>query len=159
MVTGFQCALCHKKFSRNFLKTFRAPFSKNSGWGCLLFCLIVPEKFPEHLLTVSHKCLRKPSTKTSRFVWVCLSFCPPELKERKPPGDYSSGFFYCLPVTLWKCPYCLMQALEKCVVLFASNSLKMSALLDRGKVCSIVWELRSEYFLLGILKKSLVWTS
>ena len=50
--------------------------------------------------------------------------------------------WYCLPVTLWKCQCCLIVIwnLEKFVVLFASNSLKIAVLFDVSsrKVRSIV---------------------
>ena len=49
-------------------------------------------------------------------------------------------FYFNLEEALRKCQYSLVLTLEKCVVLFANNSLKMSVLIDvsSGKVGSIV---------------------
>ena len=56
------------------------------------------------------------------------------------------GFFsliiFCMFKCLWKCQFSLMQVLEKCVVLFRSNSLKVPVIfvMNSENVFTLVWQ-------------------
>ena len=70
----------------------------------------------------------------------CLYKCPLKLSIK-------CLLYYCLVITLWKCEYCLIWALNKSV-LFGSNSLKVSVLCDMNSektfYYSLIWKELSE---------------
>ena len=70
----------------------------------------------------------------------CLYKCPLKLSIK-------CLLYYCLVITLWKCEYCLIWALNKSV-LFGSNSLKVSVLCDMNSektfFYSLIWKEVSE---------------
>ena len=55
-----------------------------------------------------------------------------ELSENVSVAWYKlwKSVYYCLPVTLWKYQYCLTWTLKMCLLLFVSNSLKVSVVFD-----------------------------
>ena len=55
-------------------------------------------------------------------------------------SNSQKSVYYWLVITLWKCEYCFIWALNKSI-LFGGNYLKISPLLDinYGKVCSILF--------------------
>ena len=86
----------------------------------------------------------------------CLYKCPLKLSIK-------CLLYYCLVITLWKCEYCLIWALNKSV-LFGSNSLKVSVLCDMNSektfFYSLIWKEVSEnisiYWYSDTLEKSVV---
>ena len=62
-------------------------------------------------------------------------------------SNSQKSVYYCLVITLWKCEYCLIWALNKSI-LFGSNSLKVSVLCDTNSeknfYYSLIWKELSE---------------
>ena len=73
------------------------------------------------------------------YFWIfslrifCLYKCPLKLSKK-------CLLYYCLVITLWKCEYCLIWALNKSI-LFAGNSLKVSVLCDMNSEKTFYWSL------------------
>ena len=134
----------HAKFSHFYLGIFSSKF---------YVCLSVhwnSQKGVDYCLVITKwKC-------QYRLIWALkksILFASNPLKVPVLCDMNSEKTFYNTLIwkKLWKCPYCLVWTLEKCVVLFTNNLLKMLVLFDvsSGK-CVLLFASNSE-------KVSIVW--